>query len=221
MKNLAGILTLAALITTHSAWANENTATMSASEAAPTPLYKNWSFEVNANLLGNYNENTYKVNSDTVRGLSADFGIDIAIRRNLIEFLSTGLRIPIYASIAGMDSEARSKDLPGDAVSAYPFPVMWTARVQPTSLFGQSFFRPWAEAEAGLSLIVLSPYYQSSGQERTPDTLLVRPAFRASAGFDVQPIPASDRIFVTARASYLFLKDFSNYQFALGTGFRL
>jgi hypothetical protein len=187
-----------------------NTSETSAS-LSPGSASHPWSFELNATLLGNYNENTYELSKPGFNGNSTDFGLDLAARRDLTATISTGLRLSFYAAIANA-TERYAGISTQNTRGAYVFPTTWTARYQPVRFLNQSFFRPWFEGEAGLSFIEIYPIGRRT-------TTFVRPTARASLGFDLQPLP-SDRIFVSVRASYLAVSDFSNYQFGLGSGVR-
>jgi hypothetical protein len=109
-------------------------------ESIAAPVAHSWSFELNATLLGSYNENTFKNIHGINDGVSSDFGLDLAVRKSLTSNVATGLRISLFSSISTF------RDHTPGVTNAYVLPAMWTGRYQLSQFLGQSFFTPWVDA---------------------------------------------------------------------------
>jgi hypothetical protein len=132
------------------------------------------------------------------------------VRRALSEKLSTGVRVSFFSSISGAYEDKTLAQDSAQANFAYVHPATWTFRYEPSDFLRQTFFNPWIEGEAGLSLVTLYRRYDEDAQ-------LLRPTARGSIGFDLRPL-GGNRLFVSTRASYLAVSEFSDFQVGVGTG---
>jgi hypothetical protein len=160
-----------------------------------------WSLELNATRLGRYGEEELSAPGFSSGAASSNLGLDAALRRQISEDFSAGFRLSLYSRIEGYRRD-------GLKTEAYISPWMWAFRYEKASFFGQSFFVPWVEAEAGMTVI------QFAGKHLEESHWSL--SARGSLGFNLSPF-ASRKFFVSARSSYLVVRHFSNVQ--LGTGF--
>jgi hypothetical protein len=178
-----------------------------ASQAASA---RNWKVELNATMLGSYNENTFKSTLSETAGVSSDLGLDVAFRRRISGDLFTGLRISLLSRISETRQNSKFGEYPS---TAFVMPGMWTLRYDKSEFLGQTLITPWVELEAGLTMISL----YSNETYRSDTTTLLRPSARGSLGFDIHPW-AGGRFFASLRASYLAVNEFSNTQLGVGSG---